>query len=352
MAAVISEMLYGRNSFYKKITTEEMVVSKPLDPIYVYNTGNKVFRVVSNILFFPFSFIHGLVGKLVLPSSSECISSLNQMRKNVFLENNGWKYKRIAIKVDDLAVDAMLMVNPSNPEKKSKWALISNGNRETYESKLDDSSLKRVLCRTRSNALLFNYPGVGASAGVGANLLGVNCGLPSRSATSKAYRALLKFLEDEEKGIGAKKIWGWGFSIGGGFQGDALRGFNKFRNCGYTFVKDRSFSDVSSVVPGLSWLIKLLGWNIRSVESSIALKAPEIIMQTANVSFCGDIFEHEIIYDDVISKEASCAAALLRRGKESFAGEKAFLGISEKHNSSLRDSTVISLSDKINYYCR
>ena len=106
------------------------------------------------------------------------------------------------------------------------------------------------------NAIVFNYPGVGASSG-----------LPNRQAMAKTYRAMLNFLEDRTNGIGATEIIGYGHSIGGGVQGDALKTHELKKDVKYVFVKSRTFSDLSTTASLLmakpfGFLVKILGCNI------------------------------------------------------------------------------------------
>jgi hypothetical protein len=221
--------------------------------------------------------------------------------------------------------------------------LVSNPNAACYEQEMSyGSEIKSLLTATEGNALLFNYPGVGASTG-----------LPNKNAMIKVYQAMLNFLEDQEKGIGAKEIIGWGFSIGGGVQGNALRWHKLKEKIKYVFVKDRTFSDLATTADYLVFrcagiALKLLGWNMRSVESSKKLQAPEIIIQTADVSHPTILKNSVGIVDDgIIAKEASLAKALLddplcpRQNKT-------FFGISQNHCSYIGDITFTFLAGEIN----
>lgn len=337
----IHQILTGENAFYhacnyEEITRQEMDSmdsSKALNkPIYTYTTENKVWRFAKDIfsvIIFPiglYRLIHSLAGKIIVPASLYDHADLK--RKNINLIDE-WKLKRISIEVDGYIIDATIMGKASTLGN-GRWLLSSNGNCEFYEDKLRDDSFKHILSELNGNAIVFNYPGVGSSTG-----------MPNRNAMAKAYCAMLKFLEDQENGIGAKEIIGYGHSIGGGVQGDALLCYPLKQDVKYCFVKRQTFSDLDTTVSHLmhrllGFLVKVLGWNMSSVESSKKLKAPEIIMQTADVSEYEDISgqSQKIKDDGVIPAEASLAKKLLD-DKRPFVGEKYFLGIPEGHNDSL-----------------
>ena len=183
-----------------------------------------------------------------------------------------WKVKRLTIEVDGYHIDAAIMGKAATLEN-GRWVLTSNGNGSFYENHFHDHNFKQILSKIDRNTILFNYPGVGCSPG-----------LPNRQAMAKAYRAVLAFLEDQKNGIGAKEIIGYGHSIGGGIQGEALNSHTLKKDIKYVFIKGRTFSELASVASKTSWLmgalVKLLGWNINTLESSKRLKAPEIILQT------------------------------------------------------------------------
>lgn len=359
----VKQILIGENAFYNQsnyenVTRKEMASSKPLDkPIYTYNTENKVWRVVKDIfsiILFPiglYRLAHSLAGKVIVPASSFVLMKglsdfkydadyIDKERKAVGLTGD-WKVKRISIEVNGYIIDATIMGKASTLGN-GRWVLSSNGNAEFYEEKLNDYSFKHLLSELDGNAIVFNYPGVGCSTG-----------MPNRNAMAKAYSAMLNFLEDQEKGIGAKEIIGYGHSIGAGVQGDALRSHELKQDVKYVFVKGRTFSDLSTTVSHLinrplGFLVKIFGWNIDSVESSKKLKAPEIIIQTADVSDYTDISgcPEKIKDDDVIASEASLAKKLLD-DQQPLLGKKYFMGVPESHNSALKKLGVGHLAEKI-----
>lgn len=352
----IKAILSGEHAFYKqknyeKVTSREMACSFPVNEIsYTYNTENKVWRIVKaifSIILFPIGFYqlsHALAGKLIVPASSPFLTGiasddLDKARKSLSL-NEEWKFKRISVQVDGYTIDATIM-GKANTLDNGRWILASNGNGEFYEGKLRNVSFKKIISELNGNALVFNYPGVGASSA-----------MPNRNAMAKAYRAMLNFLEDQNHGIGAKEIIGIGHSIGGGVQGDALKLHQLKKGIKYVFVKNKTFSNLSDTVSHLmnrpfGFLIKIFGWNMSSIESSKSLKAPEIIIQTANVDSYTDIAKNPelIVHDGVIPAEASLAKKLL--SDSNYEGNnKYFMGVREGHNTELNNP--LHLVEKIN----
>ena len=234
-----------------------------------------------------------------------------------------------------------MVIGKASTLNNGTWILASNGNGEFYEDKMScDSDFKELLGEIKGNGIVFNYPGVGSSSGS-----------PNRYAMAQAYQAMLSFLEDQKSGIGAKKIIGYGHSIGGGVQGDALATHSLQEHIQYVFVKSRTFSNLSTITSILihNWLgvaVKMLGWNIDSILSSKKLQAPEIILQTANVSSYELLTDSaKIIHDGVIPAKASLAKTLLDDvscPKEN----KLFVGIPDAHNTLL--SNIPYLAELIN----
>lgn len=286
---------------------------------------------------------HIIPGMIIIPASRQCKKDLTEIRLKIVdnLLTKEWKYKRITVQVDGSKVDAMILGKPSTFHN-GRWLLASIGNGECYENKLScQNELYQILTQCNANAIVFNYPGVGASSG-----------FPNRQAMAKAYRAMLGFLEDRENGIGAKEIIGYGFSLGGGVQGDALKTHQLQNDIKYVFVKSRTFSKVSKIASIhigkiFGTAVKILGWNMDSIESSKKLQAHEIIMQTAyikeNYKELHD--SSRIINDGVIPAKASLAKVLLDDdmcSKE----HKTFIGMKESHCEELEDPSF--LASKIN----
>lgn len=352
------------------------------------NSSN-LLKIVLSIIIFPigiYQIIHSLIGKLVVPASLKCMnpkseidllrtrligtSSLeNELSRiessiengletlkdnkdnNDFLYKNimsltrlkvtlirdfflkkSFKHKRITIEVDGYKIDAMILEN-SYVVDKDKWVLKSLGNASYYEKELNGMNFYNLLDKTNSNGIVFNYPGVGESSG-----------FVSRSAMVKAYKAVLSFLEYDKQngGMGAKEIIGYGYSIGGGVQGDALKTHILKNNIKYVFVKDRTFSKLAPVASSifcklLGFLVKFFGWNINPIKSSKTLQHPEIIIQSTkdktNVKKDGIIDNASLIVDDgVIPQKCSLGFKLLSKN---YNNKKTFIGTTKSHNEDI-----------------
>lgn len=387
-----SDRLSGENAFYQHPeyltnTSQDLSSTKILPTSYTWNTEHKIMRIAKQILpIFAFSIglsligkvslikialsvgayklIHRLIGKLILPASFiTSLLSLHRIVRTVIFKiskfnvpllkdlrvkaldvtrKNGWICKRITIEVDGYKIDSIIIGKPSFLDK-GRWTLVSDGNGILYEFNMlseNDDTLRLILDGYESNAILFNYPGVGASSG-----------LPNKQAMVKAYRAMLTFLEDKEKGIGATEIIGYGHSIGGGIQGEVLKTHSLKNDIKYIFIKSKTFSSLSeqvSLMMGkiLGALIKPLGWEMDSVESSKKLQVKEIIIQTTkeesgyNLKNIDDLANN----DGVIIKESCLAFKLL---KEKATANKYFLGTTSSHNEPLDQYTIRCLSEII-----
>jgi hypothetical protein len=346
------DILDGVNPFYDQpdyleATKRDFSQKESLPVSYTWNTQHKIIRVAKQILsiiIFPiaiYNLIHALVGKIaLLPASTPTLFGFGEnhaddSRSQISL-NSVWKYKRFTAEVDGTMIDATI-VGKASTLNNGRWVLASNGNAEYYEDKLLNSfEFRRILAELKGNAIVFNYPGVGASSD-----------LPNRQTMAKAYRLMLKLLEDQEKGIGAKEIIGYGFSIGGGVQGDALNEHKLKKEIKYVFVKSKTFDELSTTAAFLtriqlvSFLIKIIGWNMGSVESSKKLQAPEIILQTAAVANYEELVDSSKIIDDgIIPAQASLAKTLLD-DPECPKNNKVFIGIPEMHGEALRNPTFL-----------
>lgn len=371
-ASSFSATHFGKTPFYNQFdyvqkTEKELSQTTTLENVsYVHNTESKAARVaklIFSIIIFPigiYNIIHALVGKIVVPSTNKLLNNLKgnpsnyvDLLRNKIVEevrgNEGpWKYKRITVEVNGNKIDAMI-IGKESTFNNGRWLLQSNGNSGFYEYSLGDksSSFKHLLTHLEGNALVFNYPGAGA-----------NDGMPNRQTMTKTYQAMLNFLEDKQKGIGAKEIIGYGYSIGGGVQGDALlthRLKNESDGIKYVFVKDRTFSNLSTAAahfsnPFQGFLTKVFGWNFNSVESSKRLPVPEIIFQTAKVKEYTVLKNSDDLkHDMVISAEASLAKSLMDADDYSHEN-KTFIGMPEEHVDPFVNPEQIAaiIKDKLN----
>lgn len=253
--------------------------------VYLYETENKAARIAKltlSIIFFPiglYQLCHRLAGYLIIPIAGRDKPPVHSLPA-------GWSGRPIKFLIDGNTIDAQIII--TNPAHR-RWMLYSGGNCDFHENLPIRN--EKLLTKLNCNALFFNYPGVGESSG-----------MPNRSTMVKAYKAALMLLEEV---MLAKEIIGYGYSIGGAVQGEALLNHRLKDDINYVFVKDRTFSSLAKVASSrcipLGWLVKLLGWDMSPVESSKKLAVPEIILQ--KMDECG----YECKHDGVIPAEAALA---------------------------------------------
>jgi len=361
--------LSGANAFYNQPnyiiqTQSDLEKKSPLPVTYFVKTEHKITKTAKAIfstIFFPilaYQWLHvKFAQKLVLPASNpnlERNKQLHAQRVSINLKSD-LKYKRLSIQVDDYIIDAMIIGKPSTFDN-GRWTLFSNGNSSAYEWTVGDLAdrVNGPIDHFKSNALIFNYPGVSVSSGP-----------PHRPSMAKVYRVLSTFLADKKYGLAAREIIGFGHSLGGGVQGEGLNSYVLNDKVGYVFIKSRTFSDLSTASTKMvksylsqktKWtdsridlickiarsLIKVINWNIRSVESSQNLQAPEIILQTANVESYEMLTDSSKLIDDgTLAAEATLAKALLSNPK-GLRKNQMIIGIPEKHNESLSDLPFIA----------
>jgi len=387
----LHELLHGSSAFYKQAdyvesTKKAFYMNQAPLPSHVIETGNKSWRIAKQALYtlgctfllyasmhqlgsyftafqnlelpkassfplaaqallFPFTFpklIHNLVGLVTVPGSIASFFAGTLFRREIDiqgLDSQGIRIKRFSIEFDGYTIDAMMFGRPEKLENE-RWTLISGGNGEFYEVlKFDfiQQDLINFLDHLDSNAILFNYPGVGASSG-----------FPDQDIMVKAYVALLEVLEDD---IQAKTIFGYGHSIGAGVQAEALSQHEFKDNIRYLFMKSRTFADFAETVGDvlfspLDFLIRFVRWNFETLKSSAELKYPELIFQTVKSHFYQDLSKYinDIISDPLISPPVSLAYQLL--SQSSYWKYKFFMGIPEKHNDGFPKNTT-AIAEKV-----
>ena len=342
------DILEGPNAFYAQkdypITLNREFADRTLPlPLlrYSMDTENKIARIakqILSILCFPialYHILHILAGKAIVPGSFRSTPQVHLSPKSEM------KYKRLSLNVDGNRIDVTIAGTPSTLTN-GRWMLVSGGNGECYEDYVAgfEEGFAYGACQLtealKTNMIFFNYTGVGRSAP-----------FPRRAATANAYRAVLSFLEDKHLGIGAKEIIGFGHSLGGGIQADALQTHVLKKDIRYVFVKSKTFSSLEDEVSALfgrvmGKLICLLGWNINTTASSRRLTAPEIIIQGTN----GTKYEQLSQWsptdgDGVIADSAALAKALLE-GRTGTENKKIFLGVPEGHNDPLSDPLYLA----------
>ncbi len=335
IANLSGKRAFYNQSDYKRTTLREFANSTPLAPTYTVETEHSITRSAKNLfskIIFPIALYQRLqtvAARFLLPSMSEPLEVCTRQRTYIPLKGS-FKYKRLTIEVDGVKIDAMIVGKPSTLNN-GRWILNSNPNAVTYERYLaEGKDLTTLLRGLNANALVFNYPGVGASEGA-----------PSKSTMEKVYRAMLKFLEEE---VRAKEIIAYGRSMGGGAQA-AVDGHPCKPHIKYVFVKDRTFSSIYSVASSitnrvLAFLTLCLRWNIDTANSSKKLTTPEIIIQTAHVKR-PTLLKHasQVKDDGLITAEASLAQTLLRTATHW--KNKVFIGVKEDHFETIEDTELV-----------
>lgn len=346
----IKDLLYGPVPFYnqptyRQTTTQDFAAEKPLPKvIYEWNTESRVMRIAKQILciiVLPIAIcqiLHRLIGKVFIHASSPFIlEKLHDFKetplscKRSVKIDGVWQFLRRTVLVNGTEIDTML-VGRKDTWQNRRWTIVSGGNGEFFETMLTKRHrLFNLLRRLNSNAILFNYPGVGAS-----------CGLPNKQGMIHAYKAILSLVEDKNH-IGATEIIGYGYSfVGAGVQAEALASHKLLEDwyAHYVFIKDRAASSIVDVGSAMTFkplgiFAKLFGWDFETAKSSKNLKKPEVILQTASVGQCERLHDsRKIIFDRIIPPGATLAKVLLD-DPSCPKQNKTFFGISEEHDNPL-----------------
>lgn len=290
--------------------------------------------------------------------------------------NNRYVIKRLSIQVNGNPVDVVLMGKRKNLAN-GRWILYSNPNNATIEEVLNWPEIDSRIKNLNANYIFFNYPGVGCSRG-----------WANQPDVIAAYITLLTLLADKENGIGAKEIIGWGASIGGGVQGEALKEIfqsNKvegkkhietlknllFKNkvkC--VFVKDQTFGEEIADVPKgviseklagmpltVQWLAQSIispsakkwisdaEWSLNIVDSSAQLPYPEVIIQNSPKEL--PQIKEDIVGDGMISSPVSLAYKLLAKKPAAKWPNKAFIGVKTEHTQTYTKEEEIRIAAAI-----
>ena len=247
---------------------------------------------------------------------------------------------RVAILVDDMIIDAMIM-KPTAFTDNGRWLLQANGNYEYYEHNIAGSSLDNMLNALQASAILFNYPGAGASTGTA-----------TPETMQKAYRAVLSYVEDK---LQAKEVIGYGHSLGGGIQATALVDHQLKKDVKYVFIQGRSFSRLSEAAAGFfssvigplaRGIVRGLGLEIDAAKAieKIQQSNPEtkfIIVQTGY--FPSQVWAPqptEAIYDGVITAQGALSGHV--------SADIPVVFCKEMHNSRFEDQTLILIKNEVN----
>jgi len=371
----LSSVDYSFAHYYADNKKELESNEAPIKPVYTYETTSKVARIASEIFNWVLSFVflpygiyrllHWVAGRHIVPAQTDPYAGILRKkllkallgtppRKFTYNNNNFRKSfmphqkiaehqqnlkeadpetyskhtsellmaKRISVVVDGKKIDAMMFGKKGNLNNK-KWVLVSNGNGSTLESTLafNSTTVVEQVNKLGFNFLIYNYQGIAGSEG-----------WVTRNTMVNTHRGMLRFLEDNKRGIGAKKIIQLGVSIGGGVQGQAMRAHKLLKSIKYVFVKYLTFSCISKVPrnPILALLLRIFGWEFSSTYSSKRLekkKKPEIVIQKAQK--LNPSKASMIEGDGLIHKKSAHAYNLL--SEKTKWKHKKFIGVSVQH---------------------
>lgn len=335
-----SLLSFYQDSNYFQNLCHDLEKTIVLPPVYIISGESKIARYANwlfSLICFPvgcYKTLQIIAGKVaLLPASTPRVLGLDKEHSKklrlIPIVNREWKYKRISLQMEHLRIDAMIY-GTSDSLQSRKWCLYSNGNAQFLEQHLHGMhDFKNILKKIGFNALVFNYPGVGASEG-----------FPTKSSMQKAYLLMLNFLEDKKHGLGAQEILCYGHSIGAGIQAESIKNHLLKNHIKYVFLKSRTFNTLSTIaakitLKPLGMVVRLLGWEIDTVNGSRSLKKPEIILQSAFVDHIGELKESSMIkYDGLIDAPESLAKPLL----DSTLGKsrsKFFFALPENHSDEI-----------------
>lgn len=256
-----SQLLIGENAFYNQKDYQsnlerDLQAKKPLPVVYRNETDSKIHRIALIIFYvicFPvglYQGFHHVLGYLLVPAAAmryqyeeSKIDLYHKIRKEAEqnkLPNFRYHWKRISIEVDGEKIDAYIR-GTEETFRAGRWMLVSQGNGDFAETQVTThaGSAPKLAEELGCNILSFNHPRTGLSSP-----------LLSRTTMAKVYKTMLKFLEDTDRGIGAKQIICYGHSIGGGVQAEGLDNYQLKKGIQYLSIKDRTFSSIYEAAVG------------------------------------------------------------------------------------------------------
>ena len=266
---------------------------KGLDNATSYNTNSLSGYLFKTVLF-PLQMaerLHELAAPLPLPATLIGLVFYEELK---FFQKTGMAegLQPAHIFVNGAAIDAATVT--LCPDSK-RWIMIANGNGDLYQNRLLNDWKKHSMYwqlahGIEANIIFFNYPGCGLSEG-----------MASRSAMVYTHRAVQEYLEHQEK---ASEIISYGWSMGGGVQGEAMAGYTPKEGVRYVCIKDRTFKTLSEAARGIMGLIgalgaQLFGWNINTLADK---HLPQIVMQVGT--------NGQAEHDGVISAKAALSSGI------------------------------------------
>ncbi len=277
--------------------------------------------------------VHGKAATFLVPGAKNdpnfkdrIIKGREQIYQRLQENSNQWVGKRVSILCNGSKIDAYIL-GKKDTISNGRWTLFSNG----HGGLAEEAALWEWehAQKIQSNMIIYNYPGVGCSEGPRA-----------RNRMVASYEAIMCFLEDREKGIGAKEIIGWGTSMGGGVQGHARKRHEYKKDVRYAFVDNQTYRTVADAVGSMKSehfgkLVKPLGWQLSS-KSSEKLNHPQIVVQRATKLH--PEAKEDILHDGLFTPEGSLAGHLL--AKNSHWPRKKIVGITAHHCGKFSDEEL------------
>lgn len=256
----------------------------------------------------------------------------NQLRADIPLKSE-WKFKRLTIDVNGHLVDAVIVGKPSTLNN-GKWMIVANRINEVYEEKLKPGSdFMQLVDKLNCNAIVLNYPAVGQSApkkGWGQNSL-------RRDSAALSSEAALQFLEDKDKGIGAKTIISYSHLSGGWVQEDVLRVHALRPAIKYVVVRNNPIAERGSNSSFFKYVLDFTGLDFFNVRTSNTLEIPEVILSPAKV-----VVSEELHESSKLSKNGHPLANAILNDPSCDKTRKLIIGTPEHYEGEIHDPKFLA----------
>ena len=240
-----------------------------------------------------------------------------------------WKYKRLTIEVNGNKIDAVIVGKPSTLNN-GRWILAAHPIGEVYEERLSpNTDFMRLASELKSNAIIFNYPSRGTSTG-----------WLTREGAEKAHQAMLKFLEDQHKGIGAKEVIDYSYDSGGWIQESSLKAHDFKRDVKYVVVRNSVWAQLDSLSVG-KFVSAFVGFDCIYFSSSKTLQVPEIILHPAQVDAPEELKESSKLAVASKMKIPVFAKSLLDDEKCPKTN-KIFIGVPQSYKGEIQDPKFLA----------
>lgn len=319
----------------------------PLPRTFVYQSENyeteskikRIAKIIFAIIIFPvglYKLIYHVIGLIVVIGSIVHSKKSARTKRMLIPLWGEWKYKRITLEVNGKKIDALIMLKPANANN-GKWTVVANGNGGCCEFSAISPTLQGLLTRTDNNAIILNYPGVGASEG-----------LPTRDSLIHSVQAAFAFVERE---LQATEITGYGFSLGGGVMAEAVATLDPPREgLSRKIFLDRTFCRLSEAAKGLffraaGFFIKQFDWELRTSRACKRIRHCRVVVAQQAETYRGRVDRTQppvrFITDPVIHERATLAPRVLRRD------DIVIFGIRENHHQSLGDESLDLIGNEL-----